>query len=369
MPFKTPSGLLLAACASLLAGPVVAAPSYKISFQRPAVHIGYDVTQGTPFEHDASFLIPATSGTCTFSGRAFAYPGHVGVHNLMEMLWTSTVSGSSSYDVITHASATDFVITGPAASQVAGELHFRLRGALTRAGGYANNSSHGTRLIVTVGAKFGQLTLLGDLTSTNFDTHGTGILAGITDPNLDFAFGLPGTYPVGTAFDVGLNLTGRGFVFGNSLISPNPGSVSTDADDTGEGLFLEEVNGQVLALPAGYTLNSTSWGIVNNHFQDVVGVEPSPEQNPLRLSLSPNPSWDAVTLSFAQPLAGDARIQVFDVAGKLVRTLTDEWIPAGARQLRWDGRSDTGWIAPAGVYVVRMESERGRLTKRLVRLR
>ena len=80
-------------------------------------------------------------------------------------------------------------------------------------------------------------------------------------------------------------------------------------------------------------------------------------------------TWDAVTLSFAQPLASDARIQVFDVAGKLVRTLSEEWVPAGTRQLRWDGRSDTGRIAPAGVYVVSIESERGRLTKRLVRLR
>jgi hypothetical protein len=352
-----------------MAGPAFGQPTYKITFSRPAVHIGYDVTQSTPLQHSDTFAVPASNGTATFAGDAFAFPGHVGVHNGLEMLWTSTLSGSSNYQTLANANATDFVITGPAGGSVAGTLHLRVRGAMSRGGGFDNNSSHGTRLVVEAAAKFGQILAQGDVWSTNFDTHGTGILAGITDPNLDFPFGLSGSYPVGTPFTTFLRLIATGYAYGNTLAPPNPGFALTDACSEFDGLFLEEVGGQVMTLPEGYTLNSASWGIVDNRFSSTVGVGPIPGQRPVQLSLSPNPSSGAVSVSFQQPRPGRVRVQVFDVGGKLVRRLADEWLDAGTRRFHWDGRIDTGEIAPAGIYLVRVDSDGRRLAKRVVRVR
>ena len=41
------------------------------------------------------------------------------------------------------------------------------------------------------------------------------------------------------------------------------------------GLKLEEVGGVVMDLPAGYRVDSPVWGVVNNHYQSTVSVEPS----------------------------------------------------------------------------------------------
>ena len=81
----------------------------------------------------------------------------------------------------------------------------------------------------------------------------------------------------------------------------------------------------------------------------------------------PNPFDRAtnVVLSLAQ--AGRADVGVFDVAGRLVRTLHEGMMSAGQHTLTWDGRDDAGRRLGAGVYLVRF-SAGGRIETRTVRL-
>ena len=46
-------------------------------------------------------------------------------------------------------------------------------------------------------------------------------------------------------------------------------------------------------------------------------------------------------------------MKVYDVQGRLVRTLVDGNLAAGRHELRWNGVDDTGRAVPSGVYVVR----------------
>jgi hypothetical protein len=101
--------LLPAACALLLAAPAFGVPSYRIWFQRSGYGAQYDVTQSTPFQHGDSYIVPATTNA-TFTGSAFAYPGHVGVDNRVEQFWTG--QASSIYEAHSNARADDFVISG-----------------------------------------------------------------------------------------------------------------------------------------------------------------------------------------------------------------------------------------------------------------
>jgi hypothetical protein len=49
-----------------------------------------------------------------------------------------------------------------------------------------------------------------------------------------------------------------------------------------------------------------------------------------------------------------ARVDLFDLSGRRVRTLADRDLPAGITVLPWDGRDDSGVSMPRGLYFVRL---------------
>ena len=63
-------------------------------------------------------------------------------------------------------------------------------------------------------------------------------------------------------------------------------------------------------------------------------------------------------------------MQLFDSAGRLVRTLADEpAAAAGFLDLRLDGRNETGTTLPSGIYFYKVLTAEGRATGRIVILR
>lgn len=100
----------------------------------------------------------------------------------------------------------------------------------------------------------------------------------------------------------------------------------------------------------------------------VAGAAPSVHGG-LELSpATPNPSGGDVQLRWTLPVASHARVGVYDVSGRHVRTLADGALAAGVHDRRWDGRDAKGALAPAGLYFVRLEAAGERRTTRVVRL-
>lgn len=83
---------------------------------------------------------------------------------------------------------------------------------------------------------------------------------------------------------------------------------------------------------------------------------------------APNPFTTRTTLGFTLARSGPVRVQIFDLAGRLVRTLVDRELPAGAAAVAWDARDDAGARAPAGLYLVRVRALDVEKTLRLVRI-
>jgi hypothetical protein len=71
----------------------------------------------------------------------------------------------------------------------------------------------------------------------------------------------------------------------------------------------------------------------------------------------PNPFNPATTIRFDVP-AGGARValRVFDVEGRLVRTLLDGFEAEGMRTAAWDGADSRGNLVASGLYFYRLES-------------
>jgi flagellar hook assembly protein FlgD len=70
-------------------------------------------------------------------------------------------------------------------------------------------------------------------------------------------------------------------------------------------------------------------------------------------------------------LRGSDRVRavVYDAAGRRVRGLCDQLLPAGSHDLPWDGRDDAGVRVEAGVYWVRLALAGGEGAHRLVLVR
>ncbi|MBD3349706.1 MAG: T9SS type A sorting domain-containing protein, partial [Candidatus Eisenbacteria bacterium] len=74
------------------------------------------------------------------------------------------------------------------------------------------------------------------------------------------------------------------------------------------------------------------------------------------LSLSANPLRPGTSVGYSVPSDGRVTIRVFDVAGRVVRTLLDAELKAGSGTVSWDGTSSSGAGAASGVYFVRLEA-------------
>ena len=67
----------------------------------------------------------------------------------------------------------------------------------------------------------------------------------------------------------------------------------------------------------------------------------------------PNPARSSVRLRLEMPQTGDVRLDVLDVAGRLVHRSRIS-APAGTSELAWDGRTASGVRAPPGLYLLRV---------------
>ena len=67
----------------------------------------------------------------------------------------------------------------------------------------------------------------------------------------------------------------------------------------------------------------------------------------------PNPASTRVRLALELADGGDTRVDVWDVAGRRVRTLTAGTLTAGAHALAWDLADEHGTPVRAGVYLIR----------------
>jgi hypothetical protein len=83
----------------------------------------------------------------------------------------------------------------------------------------------------------------------------------------------------------------------------------------------------------------------------------------------PNPFMGTTMLHFDIPKDVDVSLQIFDVQGRLVKSLIDQPLPAGRYDLGWDGRDHQGNRVASGVYFYRIQAGQWNETKRMVIVR
>lgn len=101
-----------------------------------------------------------------------------------------------------------------------------------------------------------------------------------------------------------------------------------------------------------------SWGWWVDDVRITADVTSTPRGARLALDQNaPNPFNPNTTIAFSLPRQGAVTLQVFDVRGRLVRTLVDESRGAGEHRVVWDGTDDGGRAAASGVYLYRLNAD------------
>jgi hypothetical protein len=72
------------------------------------------------------------------------------------------------------------------------------------------------------------------------------------------------------------------------------------------------------------------------------------------LSLQPNPLHDGTTVGLALPAEGNLSVEIFNVRGRRIATLVNEYRPAGYHSVVWNGVDAAGARVSAGVYFCRV---------------
>ena len=94
----------------------------------------------------------------------------------------------------------------------------------------------------------------------------------------------------------------------------------------------------------------------------------SPARNSLQQN-HPNPFNPQTTIAFAIKDRGHVRLAIYDVAGRLVRTLANESRASGAHEVTWDGRGNDGRPVASGVYLYRLTAGEFSQTRKMVLLK
>jgi hypothetical protein len=90
-----------------------------------------------------------------------------------------------------------------------------------------------------------------------------------------------------------------------------------------------------------------------------VTVDPTPAGEGTFLAGGvPNPAVSSMRLDFglAAADAGPVALRIYDLAGRVVRTLVEETLPPGPHQAVWDRTNDRGERVAPGVYFTRLRT-------------
>jgi len=102
------------------------------------------------------------------------------------------------------------------------------------------------------------------------------------------------------------------------------------------------------------------WNINELCTPTLVGVNPNIPSAPAVVSslaqAYPNPMNPTATISYTVGAPGKVSLKVFDVTGRVIKTLVDESQPTGAYAVIWDGTNDRGEKVASGVFFYQLNA-------------
>lgn len=90
-----------------------------------------------------------------------------------------------------------------------------------------------------------------------------------------------------------------------------------------------------------------------------------PDQTAM-LNVYPNPFNPNAFITYSLQEAGKVSFSIYNMRGQLLRRIEPGSEPAGTHQIVWDGKDQLGQSCSSGIYRIRMDTEQGSYTRRMV---
>jgi predicted CXXCH cytochrome family protein len=83
----------------------------------------------------------------------------------------------------------------------------------------------------------------------------------------------------------------------------------------------------------------------------------------------PNPFNPTTTINFSVPAKQVVKLDVYDIVGRLVKTVVDKELGAGNYSVMWDGKDRSGEAVASGVYLYRLQAGSYSVMKKMIMLK
>lgn len=80
----------------------------------------------------------------------------------------------------------------------------------------------------------------------------------------------------------------------------------------------------------------------------------------------PNPFNPTTTIDFDMPVQGNARLEIYNVKGQLVKTLVNSDLSSGRHSYVWNGTDESGAGVSSGIYLYRLSGEGWSQTRKMM---
>ena len=98
-------------------------------------------------------------------------------------------------------------------------------------------------------------------------------------------------------------------------------------------------------------------------------AQPAGEKTPNSFTILqnyPNPFNPQTTIRYELERAGQVSLVIYDIMGRTVRALLDSQKPAGSYEVKWDGANDQGQSSPSGFYLVVLNLNGAKHSRRML---
>jgi CSLREA domain-containing protein len=120
------------------------------------------------------------------------------------------------------------------------------------------------------------------------------------------------------------------------------------------------------------TLGSSSAFALNRQVDSPTSAEDPLAHLPKRFGLEPNypnPFNPSTEIRFSLPRACQAKLDVYNLQGELVRSLVNQNLPSGTYSISWNGRTGSGQRVASGVYFYRLTAGSFTASRKMVLLK
>ena len=131
-----------------------------------------------------------------------------------------------------------------------------------------------------------------------------------------------------------------------------------------DSMFVEKMDGTIKGYPISL-INQISFSGIPTSVKEQELVQNVLSSFALYQNY-PNPFNPSTTIQYSVPKSGDVEARIFDIQGRLVRSLSKSYQQTGTHLFVWDSRSNSGNVVASGIYYCQVLFNGTALVKKLV---